>query len=117
MMVPARRSEGERMAKKKKIARKMIKLAGAVPLFQALSKRQLRQLLRVGKEVEFPAGATIVEEGLDAIDEAERANLIVASDDLPAASADHAVEARFRFAHELIRQTLISGLSLPRRPS
>jgi CRP/FNR family transcriptional regulator, cyclic AMP receptor protein len=56
------------MAKKKKIARKMIKLAGSVPLFQALTKRQLRQLLRVGKEVEFPAGATIVEEGLDAMD-------------------------------------------------
>jgi class 3 adenylate cyclase len=52
---------------------------------------------------------------LDAIDEAERANLIVASDDLPAAESDRAHEARFRFAHELIRQTLISGLSLPRR--
>ena len=51
---------------------------------------------------------------LDAIDEAERANLIVAADDLPVAG-DHAAQARFRFAHELIRQTLISGLSLPRR--
>jgi len=51
---------------------------------------------------------------LDAIDDAERANLIVAADDLPVAG-DHAAEARFRFAHELIRQTLISGLSLPRR--
>ncbi len=44
---------------------------------------------------------------LDAIDEAERAQLIAAAEDGP--------EARFRFAHELIRQTLISGLSLPRR--
>ena len=52
---------------------------------------------------------------LDAIDEAERANLIVAADDVPAVAGDHAIEARFRFAHELIRQTLISGLSLPRR--
>jgi class 3 adenylate cyclase/tetratricopeptide (TPR) repeat protein len=51
---------------------------------------------------------------LDAIDDAERANLIVAADDVPVAG-DHAAEARFRFAHELIRQTLISGLSLPRR--
>ncbi|TMB69038.1 MAG: hypothetical protein E6J43_05070, partial [Chloroflexi bacterium] len=52
---------------------------------------------------------------LDAIDEAERANLIVAADDVPPAEGDRALEARFRFAHELIRQTLISGLSLPRR--
>ncbi|MEE9284316.1 MAG: AAA family ATPase, partial [Dehalococcoidia bacterium] len=44
---------------------------------------------------------------LDAIDEAERAQLIAAAEDGP--------EARFRFAHELIRQTLVSGLSLPRR--
>lgn len=51
---------------------------------------------------------------LDAIDEAERANLIVAADDVPAAD-NQTVEARFRFAHELIRQTLVSGLSLPRR--
>src|SRR3989454_6783649 len=52
---------------------------------------------------------------LDAIDEAERANLIVAADDVPSVAGNPAVEARFRFAHELIRQTLISGLSLPRR--
>jgi class 3 adenylate cyclase/RecA/RadA recombinase len=44
---------------------------------------------------------------LDAVDEAERANLIIASAE--------AGEARFSFAHELIRQTLVSGLSLPRR--
>jgi len=44
---------------------------------------------------------------LDAVDEAERAQLITAAEDGP--------EARFTFAHELIRQTLISGLSLPRR--
>ncbi len=52
---------------------------------------------------------------LDAIDEAERANLIVAADDVPSVAGNPAVEARFRFAHELIRQTLIGGLSLPRR--
>src|SRR6266542_2748545 len=50
---------------------------------------------------------------LDAIDEAERANLIISTDDIPAAG--QMAEARFRFAHELIRQTLISALSLPRR--
>jgi len=44
---------------------------------------------------------------LDALDEAERAHLI--------ASASGGPEARFTFAHELIRQTLLSGLSLPRR--
>jgi tetratricopeptide (TPR) repeat protein len=44
---------------------------------------------------------------LDAVDEAERAHLIT--------SAGDGREARFGFAHELIRQTLLSGLSLPRR--
>ncbi|MDO8615142.1 MAG: AAA family ATPase [Dehalococcoidia bacterium] len=44
---------------------------------------------------------------LDTIDEAERAQLITATSE--------GREARFTFAHELIRQTLISGLSLPRR--
>jgi class 3 adenylate cyclase/tetratricopeptide (TPR) repeat protein len=44
---------------------------------------------------------------LDAIDEAERAHLIT--------SAGDGREARFTFAHELIRQTLLSGLSLPRQ--
>jgi class 3 adenylate cyclase/tetratricopeptide (TPR) repeat protein len=44
---------------------------------------------------------------LDAVDEAERAHLIASTSDGP--------EARFTFAHELIRQTLVSGLSLPRR--
>jgi tetratricopeptide (TPR) repeat protein len=51
---------------------------------------------------------------LDAVDEAERANLIVAAAEGPTASGRTA-EARFSFTHELIRQTLISGLSLPRR--
>jgi class 3 adenylate cyclase/tetratricopeptide (TPR) repeat protein len=44
---------------------------------------------------------------LDAVDEAERAHLIASTSDGP--------EARFTFAHELIRQTLVSRLSLPRR--
>src|SRR2546425_5867961 len=68
---------------------------------------------------------------LDAVDEAERANLIVSPVEVPTAipTDQTAVdqtgatgtllarpgEAPFSFAHELIRQTLISGLSLPRR--
>lgn len=44
---------------------------------------------------------------LDAIEEAERAQLVVAE--------PQGREARYRFAHELIRQTLAEGLSLPRR--
>ncbi|MEE8347443.1 MAG: AAA family ATPase, partial [Dehalococcoidia bacterium] len=52
---------------------------------------------------------------LDAVDEAERANLIAAAEDGPAQTGALPGEARFRFAHELIRQTWVSGLSLPRR--
>jgi len=44
---------------------------------------------------------------LDAIDEGERAHLIFSTSD--------GAEAHFTFAHELIRQTLVSGLSMPRR--
>ncbi len=43
---------------------------------------------------------------LDAVDEAEHAHLIASGEGR---------EARFSFSHELIRQTLLSGLSLPRR--
>ena len=52
---------------------------------------------------------------LDAIDEAERAQLITALEDGPAQTGALPGEAHFIFAHELIRQTLISGLSMPRR--
>ena len=52
---------------------------------------------------------------LDAVDEAERAHLITAASDGPAQTGALPCEARFTFAHELIRQTLVSGLSLPRR--
>jgi predicted ATPase len=44
---------------------------------------------------------------LDAIDEAERARLIVPSDDVRSAG--------YRFAHEFIRQTLVADVSLTRR--
>ena len=44
---------------------------------------------------------------LNAIDDGERAHLITAASDDP--------EDRFTFGHELIRQTLLSGVSAPRR--
>jgi tetratricopeptide (TPR) repeat protein len=47
------------------------------------------------------------EELLDAIEEAERAQLVTVS--------SQGQEPRFTFAHELIRQTLLSEISLPRR--
>jgi predicted ATPase len=47
------------------------------------------------------------EAALDAIEEAERAHLVVAE--------SSAREPRYRFAHELIRQTLAEAVSMPRR--
>ena len=47
------------------------------------------------------------DEVLDAIEEAERAHLVIPEPD------GH--DARYRFVHELIRQTLAESLSLPRR--
>ncbi|MEE8550188.1 MAG: AAA family ATPase [Gemmatimonadota bacterium] len=49
---------------------------------------------------------------LDAVDEAERAHLITSTSD---GAPDGQAEDRFAFAHELIRQTLLSGVSAPRR--
>jgi len=65
----------------------------------------------IGRGFSFEVLEALVEVGadvlLDAVDEGERAHLIT--------SAGDGREARFTFAHELIRQTLLSGLSLPRR--
>ena len=58
------------------------------------------ELLEALREVEADAL-------LDAVDEAERAHLIT--------SAAEGAQASFTFAHELVRQTLISGVSPPRR--
>jgi tetratricopeptide (TPR) repeat protein len=60
--------------------------------------------LRVLEAIERSGDADVV---LDAIEEAERAQLLVAE---PSGR-----EARYRFAHELIRQTLVETVSLPRR--
>jgi len=52
---------------------------------------------------------------LDAVDEAERALLITSAANGAAETGASLGEARLTFVHELIRQTLISGVSLPRR--
>ncbi len=57
-------------------------------------------------------GEVEVDALLDAIDEAARAHVITSTSDGP---PDGQAEARFTFAHELTRQTLLSGLSHPRR--
>ena len=50
------------------MANGMVRLLGSVPLFHGLSKRELREILGAGREVEFREGATIVTEGLEASD-------------------------------------------------
>ena len=74
------------------------------------SRRVLTAAAVIGRSFGFRLLANLSEEGeddvLEAIEEAERARLIV-----PVPGA----EARYRFAHELVRQTLASGLSLPRQ--
>lgn len=42
----------------------MTRLLRSVPLFQALSTRELGEVRRAGEDVQFPEGATIVTEGL-----------------------------------------------------
>jgi CRP/FNR family transcriptional regulator, cyclic AMP receptor protein len=43
-------------------------LLGSVPLFRGLSKRELKEIRAAGREVEFAAGSTIVEEADEAMD-------------------------------------------------
>ena len=45
-----------------------LKLLGSVPLFRGLSERELREILAAGREVDFGAGSTIVEESDQAMD-------------------------------------------------
>jgi len=74
-------------------------------------RRVLTTAAVIGRAFSFELLEALGEVGtdvlLDAVDEAERTHLITSAGDGP--------EARFTFAHELIRQTLLSGLSLPRR--
>ena len=46
----------------------MLELLRSVPLFEGLSKRELRTILRAAREMEFPPGRTIVQEGLRGAD-------------------------------------------------
>ena len=45
-----------------------LKLLGSVPLFRGLSERELKEILAAGREVEFGAASTIVEESDEAMD-------------------------------------------------
>jgi CRP/FNR family transcriptional regulator, cyclic AMP receptor protein len=45
-----------------------VEMLRSVPLFQGLSRRQVAQILKLGREVEFPPGEPIVERGLKAMD-------------------------------------------------
>lgn len=45
------------------MASRSIDVLGSVPLFEGLSKKELAQVSRLGKVVETPAGAVLVEEG------------------------------------------------------
>ena len=85
---------GRRLARLGEPGRKV--LAAAAVIGRDFSFRLLAELAEVGPD-------TL----LDVVDEAERAHLIL--------SLANGSDARFTFSHELIRQTLVSGLSLPRR--
>ena len=75
------------------------------------ARRALAGAAVIGRSFTFDLvealGEVSVDALLDGIEEAHRARLLSSSED--------AFQARFTFAHELIRQTLLSGLSLPRR--
>ncbi|UCD57780.1 MAG: DUF2791 family P-loop domain-containing protein, partial [Candidatus Hydrogenedentota bacterium] len=71
-------------------------LTAAAVIGRSFDFELLEQLVSIAEETIF-----------DAIDEAERAQLI--------SSRAERGKARFIFSHELIRQTLVSSLSLPRR--
>jgi CRP/FNR family transcriptional regulator, cyclic AMP receptor protein len=45
-----------------------VRMLGAVPLFQGLSARELMDIVEVARDVEFPAGTTIVSQGSQATD-------------------------------------------------
>jgi CRP/FNR family cyclic AMP-dependent transcriptional regulator len=45
-----------------------VEMLRSVPLFQGLSRRQVAQIMKLGRELEFSPGEPIVEEGLKAMD-------------------------------------------------
>jgi class 3 adenylate cyclase/tetratricopeptide (TPR) repeat protein len=75
------------------------------------ARRVLTEAALVGRVVDAALLETMSdldgERWLVAVEEVERARLLVPDDDAPS--------ARYHFAHELIRQTLVAGISLPRR--
>jgi CRP/FNR family transcriptional regulator, cyclic AMP receptor protein len=50
------------------VANQRVEMLRSVPLFQGLSRRQVAQIAKLGREVEFLPGETIVEAGLKAMD-------------------------------------------------
>ncbi len=75
------------------------------------ARRALSAAAVIGRSFTYELAEALDEVGgdtlLDAIEEAQRARLLMSSED--------PLRPRFEFAHELIRQTLLSGLALPRR--
>jgi CRP/FNR family transcriptional regulator, cyclic AMP receptor protein len=51
------------MARTKQADAQLVELIKAVPIFSACTPRELKGIATSGKEVEFPAGRTITEEG------------------------------------------------------
>ena len=49
-------------------SRGTVELLRAVPIFQGLSRPELRRVVEAGRELEFPAGRMIVQEGAVASD-------------------------------------------------
>jgi CRP/FNR family cyclic AMP-dependent transcriptional regulator len=50
------------------MAEREVQLLASVPLFNGLSGAELRELLHLGREVEYPSGDAIVEAGMSAMD-------------------------------------------------
>jgi class 3 adenylate cyclase/tetratricopeptide (TPR) repeat protein len=75
------------------------------------ARRALSASAVIGRNFTYELAEALDEVGgdtlLDAIEEAQRARLLTSSED--------PLRPRFEFAHELIRQTLLSALALPRR--
>ncbi|MEX2557995.1 MAG: AAA family ATPase [Actinomycetota bacterium] len=75
------------------------------------ARRALSAAAVIGRNFTYELAEAVDEVGgdtlLDAVEEAQRANLLTWSED--------PLRPRFSFAHELIRQTLLTNLALPRR--
>ncbi len=75
------------------------------------ARRALSAAAVIGRNFTYELADAVDEVGgdtlLDAVEEAQRAKLLTSSED--------PLRPRFSFAHELIRQTLLTGLALPRR--